>query len=326
MTEPPPLPPGRPRAPTVRSKLMLEVASELVGRPEWAHKQAKVELRVQGPNPWEIGLLASDGPDDAQLVLEGQADFAIINPATVIARAAERAGGAATDLASIATVPSYDQLGLAVASSYGISALEDLPGARPAMRVSLRGQRNHSVHVIVEDVLASVGVTMKDLVDWGGQILYHEGLPHTGERVTAMADRTIDAMFDEGIYNWVDLATDAEMVFLSMAETTLATLERAGYRRSVLTTSRFPQLATDVLTIDFSGFMVYTRSDAPDDLVEAFCASLDARSDRIPWQGGPSLPLAQMVSDAVDAPLPIPLHPAAAAYWRSASNLDSPAR
>jgi hypothetical protein len=41
-----------------RSKLVLEVASELVGRSEWGPQQARLTMRYQGAhNPWEVSLL-----------------------------------------------------------------------------------------------------------------------------------------------------------------------------------------------------------------------------------------------------------------------------
>ena len=323
MSEPAPFPDDRPRAPTVRSRLMLEVASELVGLPDWDAKQARIQLRIQGPNPWEVGLLASDGPSGVTDVMAGDAAFAIINPAGAAPSAAARAGFEPHDLAAIATVPSYDQLGLAIHSSFGIRSLEDLAEKRPPLRVSLRGQRDHSVHQVVDDVLASIGISLADVKAWGGQVLYQEGLPHRAPRKTAMADGTIDAVFDEGIYNWVDLATDAGMRFIPIEGAALQALEAKGYRRSALTIDRFPSLPADVTTLDFSGFMIYTRSNAAESLVRMFCVALERRSDRIPWQGGPSLPLARMVSDAVDAPLTLSLHPAAAEHWRQSGILGS---
>ena len=323
MTEPAPFPDDRPRAPTVRSRLMLEVASELVGFTDWDQKQARIQLRVQGPNPWEVGLIASDGPTGVSEVMAGHADFAIINPAAAVHSAAGRAGFRSPDLAAIATVPSYDQLGLAIHSSFGIGSLADLAEKRPPLRLSLRGQRDHSVHQVVDDVLATAGISLTDLEKWGGRALYQDGLPHRDPRKAAMAGGTIDAVFDEGIYNWVDLATDAGMRFIPIEGASLAALEEKGYQRSVLTVDRFPSLPDDVTTVDFSGFLIYTRADASEDLVRAFCAALERRSDRIPWQGGPTLPLARMVTDAVDAPLSLALHPAAAEHWRRSGFLES---
>ena len=317
--EPPPLPADRPRAGTVRSRLMLEVASELVGLASWPQKQARVQLRSQGEDRWSVTLFGSDSALAAREVANGDAQFAIVNPATAIGPAIrglppfERASA----LSAIGTIPSHDQLGLAVAAHFGITRLDELRTARPALRLSLRAQRDHSIHMVVAHVLGAVGVTLDDLVSWGGVIRYDEDIPHRGARAAAIAAGEIDAVFDEGTYNWVDLATRSGLLFLALAEPELRALEAMGYRRATLSARRHPSLSKDVATLDFSGFLVYTRADMPDDVVTAFCAALVARRDRIPWQGGPSLPLERMVSDATDAPIPIPLHPAAARFWRA---------
>ena len=48
---------------TTRSRLILEVASELVGEDDWLQKQAKVSLRTQGTVDWPLTLFASDNPE-----------------------------------------------------------------------------------------------------------------------------------------------------------------------------------------------------------------------------------------------------------------------
>ena len=71
-----------------------------------------------------------------------------------------------------------------------------------------------------------------------------------------------------------------------------------------------------MLTLDFSGFPVYTRADVSDDVVTALCAALEASKERIPWQGEGPLPLDRMCRDTPDGPLDVPLHPAAERFWR----------
>jgi hypothetical protein len=56
-------------------------------------------------------------------------------------------------------------------------------------------------------------------------------------------------------------------------------------------------------------------------LVTAFCAAVEARKANIPWYGDGPLDLKRMVSNTSDAPLPIPLHPAARRYWEQAGYL-----
>ena len=313
--EPPPLPDDRPRAGTVRSRLMLEVASELVGRADWPDRQARIDLRPQGPGAFPLRLFASDGPDAVVEVLDGTTTFAILNPATAL-RSAERRAGGDDDLAVVTTVPSYDQMGFAVRADLGLGRLDDLAEVRPALRVSLRAQRNHAVHLVVDDVLAAVGTSLDDLVAWGGSVQYVEGIPHRGDRAATMAAGEFDAVFDEGIYNWTPHATEAGLRFLDLGDEALERLAAQGYRRSWLRRERFPDLPADVATVDFSGFVVYTRRDTDPGLVRAFCEALEARRGSIPWQGGPELPLERMCVDALDAPTPLPLHPAAETFWR----------
>ena len=53
-----------------------------------------------------------------------------------------------------------------------------------------------------------------------------------------------------------------------------------------------------------------------DDLVTAFCRSVEARKDKIPWYGQGPMDLKAMVSDTTEAPMTIPLHPAAKRFWQ----------
>ena len=47
---------------TIRSHLVLEVASELVDRPEWPYRQARINLREQGGETWPVSMFGSDAP------------------------------------------------------------------------------------------------------------------------------------------------------------------------------------------------------------------------------------------------------------------------
>ena len=54
---------------TIRSRLVLEIASEMVDQPGWRHRQAQVSLRPQGADRWEVNMIASDGPAAIDQVL-----------------------------------------------------------------------------------------------------------------------------------------------------------------------------------------------------------------------------------------------------------------
>lgn len=314
--EPDSYPKDRPSVPAIRSRLMLEVASELVGYEGWPDKQLRIDMRPQGSLQWRTALFASDGQDAVPEVIEGRTHFAILNPASVVRSTMRRHGDDEQALAAIATIPSYDQLAFAVRRDLEVSTLEDFVAAAKAVTVSLRGGRpNHSVHVAIDDVLHAAGTSLADIESWGGRLRWDDSMPAGKKRSSGLSSGQIDAVFDEGANSWIGSAVQAELQFLSIGEDTLQRLEALGYRRSMLTRRRHPSLDADVRTVDFSGFLLYTRADTEDALVTAFCAALDSRRDRIAWQGGSELPLERMVTDSVDAPLPIPLHPAAKAYW-----------
>lgn len=316
--EPERYPEDRARAATIRSKVMLEIASTLVETAGWEHQQARVDLRRQGATDWAVSLFGSDGADAVEDVLSGRTQVAIMNPATAITAALRRCGAEDGSLAALATIPSYDQLAFAVRGDLGLNTLEELARERTPLRLSLRGGRpNHMVHPVLTDVLEAVGLTLGDIESWGGTVSYDEGLPHTHARLDALRAGKIDAIFDEGAYNWVEEAAHAGAKFLAVGDETVAALAELGYRTGVLTAERYPALPANVRTVDFSGFLLYTRSDTPSDVVTAVCEAMLASRERIPWQGGRTLPLEQMVVDAQDAPLPLPMHSAAEATWRA---------
>ena len=89
-----------------------------------------------------------------------------------------------------------------------------------------------------------------------------------------------------------------------------------GFRRGVIPKAEYPNLPEDVMSLDFSGFPVYTHADTPDQVITGFCAALEARKDRIPWEEEGPLPLERMCLDTIEGPLGIPLHPAAERFWR----------
>jgi hypothetical protein len=107
------------------------------------------------------------------------------------------------------------------------------------------------------------------------------------------------------------------MEFLTLEESLIERLEALGLLRATLRRSQFPKLPDDVLTLDFSGWPIYTRSDTPDEVVTVFCRALEIRKDRIPWQGEGPLPIELMVRNTPAGPLKIPLHPAAERFWRT---------
>ncbi|HXV81847.1 MAG TPA: TAXI family TRAP transporter solute-binding subunit [Candidatus Binatia bacterium] len=303
---------------TTRSRLMLEVASELVNRRDWPYLQARVSLREQGSDQWPVTLFGSDSPAAIWEVASKKVQFAIINPSMILKMAALGSPPFTEPLPlrSIAVLPSSDQVLFAVSEETGLKSFRDIRERRFPLKVSLRGQPDHSLHTITKHVLAAAGFSLEDIVSWGGQVRYDAGMPYGEKRIGAAQRGEIHAIFDEGANTWGNMALELGLTFLPLEEKLLNQLETLGLRKGLIQRINFPKLAADVPTLDFSGWPIYTHEETADHFVADFCRALEASKDRIPWAKDAPLPLAQMVNDSPEGHLEIPLHPGAERFWR----------
>jgi TRAP-type uncharacterized transport system substrate-binding protein len=308
---------------TTRSRLMLEVASRLVNRRDFPYLQARVSLREQGSNEWPLNLFASDSPAAVEEVAAGRVQFAIINPSMMLKLAFLGSTPFPTPmpLRAIAVLPSLDHMVFAVKRETGLTTFSDIRERKFPLRVSLRGQRDHSLHVIVDHVMGAAGFSLEDVVSWGGEVRYNAGMAYGNDRIGAMQRGEINAIFDEGATTWGNMALELGMTFLSLDETILQRLESVGLRRGMIERKNFPKLGADVPTLDFSGWPIYTHENTPDSMVTDFCAALEASKEQIPWAEDAPLPLEQMVRDTRDGHLEISLHPAAERFWHECGYL-----
>lgn len=306
----------------VRSILLLELASELLlADRSWPADQARLLLRKQGNfNPWQYCFFASDAPSVIDEVVQGGVQLAMLNPAEPLAMAVRGTGPfrEPLPLRIITVIPSYDQFAFAVAERTGLKSLHEIVERRYPLRVSMRQDLEHADYLMANEVFRAAGFTLDDIVRWGGSIHRHPGL-----RVdVGMVERgEIDTWFEEGVSRWLGDALKAGMRLLPLEPDIVRRLEPIGLRTSKIRTTDVPELLEDVTSLDFSGWPVFTHAEAPDELVRAFCSALETRKDRIPWEGGWSLPLDRMCKDGPDTPLTAPLHPAAEAFWRECGYL-----
>lgn len=302
----------------IRSRLVLEMASELVAGVDRDIRVAEVRLR---------GLASATGLQLSSLstiaamrdVAEGRLDLAMANPSAALTLAYLGKGpfSQPLPLRTIAVIPASDQYVFAVTKETGLARFEDIGVVRPRLHVLLRGVPDHFLHVVLDDICAAAGFAAKDIEAWGGVL--HKAGAHPwpdDEKFAAVARREANAMFDEGAAGWVGAAAAAGMTILPVGEETLRKLESRGYRRALLRKDVYPQLPHDVPTVDFSGWPIFVRADLADERVTQICAALEARKGQIVWQQPGPLPLDRMVRDVPDAPMGVPLHPAAERFWR----------
>jgi TRAP-type uncharacterized transport system substrate-binding protein len=298
---------------------MLEVASELVADPNWPDKQVEIHMRPQGAPEWKMCFFASDAPNSVDAVASGRAQFAICNPGGVLAMALRGAGPLKepVPVRAIAVFAQFDQMGLAVTEQSGLTSLTEIRDRRYPLRVSLRGQQDHSVHLVTDQIFRAMGFSLDDVKAWGGQVRYDADVPSRNGRLKLVESGEVDAIFDEALPVWGNDALDLGMRFLPVEEPYLMQLEQMGLPRNVIPRQEYPRLPADVPAVDFSGWPVFTLASTPDEMVTSFCEALEARKERIPqFADGEGSDLAQMVQNTREAPVTIPFHPAAERYWR----------
>jgi hypothetical protein len=313
--------PFKANAITTRSRVVLEIAAELVAMHDQPLRQAKVLLRAQGEgNPdWPLRLFGSSTNEGVEAVVTGESALAIINPAAALSIAYRGAPPykAPQPVRTLAVIPSYDQYVFAVHPKTGLARFEEIAERRYPLNALLRDQRDHCLHFMLDHIAAAAGFSLRDLESWGGQARREGSLPYPDSaKLRKLLTGEVDAIFDEAVYEWVGEATDAGMTILPLGETTIRKLEALGYRRGMIEKRQYPRLPHDVPTIDFSGWAIFVHAELPDTTVSQLCAALDARKHLIPWEGEGALPVERMCRDAPDTPLYVPLHPAAERYWR----------
>jgi TRAP-type uncharacterized transport system substrate-binding protein len=305
---------------TIRSRVMLEVAAELVAAREQPLRQVRVQLREQSTaDGWPLTLFASSGIEGIEAVVDRKAAMAIVNPANMLMLAANGKGPFRTPLPvrAIAVIPSHDVLTFAVRPEVDARCVEEIAERRLPLRIALRGQEGHSLHTIIDDVLAAAGFSLRDVWAAGGEIRREGLLPlSSSSKFAAFVNGDIDAIFDEGTEYWIPAALDHGMRVLPLREATIRKLEAAGYRRGYLTREMFPALGADVLSVDFSGWPIFVHAELHDELVRSICAALVTRKHFIPWDGEGALPIERMCRESPDTPQLVALHAAAARYWR----------
>ncbi|MBM2810364.1 MAG: hypothetical protein HW416_1123 [Chloroflexi bacterium] len=302
---------------TMRSKLMLEAASYLVGSPDWAERQVEIHFRDQGDDSWKVRFFASDSPRSIEAVVRGDADIAICNPGAVLAMALHGAGPFKEPIPvrSILVLPQWDLLCFAVTNKTGLTSLADLRDKKYPLRLGVRTQPDHSVHLIMNEVLSKFGFSVNDIESWGGKLYYSNEMPQGPARLGAVRRGELDAIFDEAFRAFAGPALDAGMRFLPVDEPQLSELDAMGLRRIAIPADRYG-LEKDVWTVNFSGWPVFCLDSTSDHIVSQFCGAVEAKKDRVPWYGDGPMRLDQMCKDTTEGPLTIPLHPAAERFWK----------
>lgn len=312
----------------IRPLIMLDIAHQMMLRKDWPYRAASITLESHGGHVGRFTLNGANHPRNIDDVHDRLVDISFVNPVVMLnmARLGKGAYSFPREVATIAVIPHDDQLAFAVSNRLGYRSLAELAADRYPLKLSVRGSLDAVTPVSVDVVLRSYGMSIADIVAWGGSVNYDQSMPVHPSRLGRLADGELDAIFEEGAPAWVDGVSAAHASLIALDEEHLQVLEEQGFRRAVIERAAFPTLPEDVQTVDYSGWPLFCRTDTADELVEQYCLGLESGKDHLAWTIGPEnqapLPLRQMVNESPSTPLDVPFHPRAERFWRELGYRD----
>lgn len=182
----------------------------------------------------------------------------------------------------------------------GVTSFEDLAGRQISM-----GPPGSNAAVLAQRLLEAYGVFDPS----NAQFLSY------GEGVNALVNGTVDAavvLAGAPVAALIDLDARADMVLLPVTEGDVAELleEFPFYQLYEVSADTYPDLTEPVMVINDPATL-FVHADAPDELVHGMIAAIFDNLDTL----GEVHPQAAAVSPETAINVPIPLHPAAAAYF-----------
>ena len=283
----------------------------------------RLSLTAKASDKKGISLsFATGGFREIEAVAEGKFSLAWVNPSVLLTMAYRGKGPfrKRLPLRTLAVFPSYDVMGFAVHESTGITSLSQIKNERFPLKLSTRlvtqsALRENSTMFTVAAVMRAAGFTFADLRKWGGKI-HLASRPSDPVRRESIEKGTVNAIFDEGIKSWSRTALENGFRFLPIDGVVLKKMVAMGYRLTDMSKSRFPGMAKDVTTLDFSGWPMIVRADMPDELAYAICEAIEQRKDVIPTDNYKPLEMAQLCANDEETPYDVPLHKVAARFYR----------
>ena len=308
----------------MRTKMALEVAAELYTQRMFAMGNvATISIQPSSREEQFPGMLMGINGDlmggmKAPIeVGKGRVDIAFINPSAIVTMAYRGKGfyKEKLPLRALASFPSWDKMAFAVAKDLKIKSLVEIAERKIPLRISTRSSGVYNTtSYTVEKILAFYGMSFAKIKRWGGSV--HEApRPTSPDRLDGIRTGKVNAVFDEGLHNWLDDALNHGFEVLPLEPRIVKQLSALGYQASVIPTARFRQLRGDVNTIDFSGWPLITHRGLSKDLAYSICQAIDSRQGVIPVDDDGPLDMRKICRSSEAAPLGIPLHPGARRYY-----------
>lgn len=311
-----------PRGANFQRALMLwEIGLHIAGNPNTPYYGPRdICITVgSGSNetikPWL--RMSTGSPILAHGICRGELEAAMINPSGLLTQAYRGTGifPQALPVRIVAVYPSLDHFVFVMHPRTGLKSLAEIKEKKYPLRLSIREDATHSTRVLVDQMLAAYGMTLKDIESWGGSFQLNGG-PGDERRLQALSEETIDAIFDEGLPLWFEAALAAGMKPFTLSDEAFKYLvDGLGWRKYVIQPGRFRGLDQAYACIDYSGWPIYTRAALPDDDAYKICDAIYQRREQMFWEDSYT-GVEQMGANSDATPRDVPLHPGAQKWFR----------
>ena len=226
---------------------------------------------------------------------------------------------------ALAVFPSWDAVGLAVRSDIGISSFADIKRSHYPLRISTRElgkppYLHQKTIFAIDHILRDNGLSLQSIRRWGGKF---QAVPRPSDprRLEAIANGTVEAVFDEGVKMWGPTAIKHGFRFLSISDSTAGLMEKLGFQRIMLTQGHLSGLPEPVQSLNIGGWPLIARKEMPDDVAYAICQAIELRKDLLPTDNGKPLDMRQICAYSEETPRDVPLHPGAERFYRDRAYL-----
>ena len=316
----------------MRAKTALELTTELYAR-RMSELGNVVNISIETPKKETQLLSFKIGVNGERMggmkapieVGQRRADVAYVNPLAIVNMAYLGRGfyKARLPLRVLAVFPSWDRIAFVVSKDLGLKSLGDIATRKIPLKLSTRAAGvNNTTYYTLSKILSFYGLSFAKIKRWGGE-LQECVRPSAPERIRGIRQRTLCAIFDEGINRkdgWLTESLRNGYDILPLEPEVVTKMERLGYMRALIPKARYPRLKQDIVTIDFSGWPLFTHRWLPDGIAYSICESIEARRDTIACDQGP-VDLKMLCKSTDGGPLQIPLHPGAVKFYKDKNYL-----
>jgi TRAP-type uncharacterized transport system substrate-binding protein len=277
-----------------------------------------------GPGSRTATWSGRGGSDAVESVAARRVDLAMITPA-YLGRSARNGvgmfgGSPHPELRALGVLPQDDRLVLAIGAELGIRSFADLRNIKPPLKIATSYDDGvNTIGYAVTRVLAAHGLPRDEILRWGGAFLEDE---RPFPPIAWYRDRAADAVIHEAIMSpeWQRATTERDTRFIPMEADALAALERElGWPSGTLPPNYLPGIDDELMTLDFSDFLVLVHEEMPDDVAYLLTWCMNETGEAIERQyrhiPADRSPVGYPLDSRKLQRTPIALHPGAEHYY-----------